>query len=168
MSLKAFWESVQASPVADFVASSAWAFPTIETIHVIALVTVVGTIMIMDLRLVGATSKSFALTETSKDTLKWTWGAFGLAAVTGSLLFMSKASIYTIVPWFQWKMILLALAGLNMGLFEFITWKTVKNWDTDSEVPLAGKVAGWLSLVFWVLVVFCGRWVGFVLGQYQT
>ncbi len=103
MSLKAFWESVQASPVADFVASSAWAFPTIETIHVIALVTVVGTIMIMDLRIVGATSKSFALTETSKDTLKWTWGAFGLAAVTGSLLFISKASIYTIVPWFQWR-----------------------------------------------------------------
>ena len=168
MTLKAFWEAVQANPVADFVASSAWAFPTIESIHVIALVTVVGTIMIMDLRLIGATSKSFAVTETSNDTLRWTWGAFVLAAITGSLLFMSKASIYTIVPWFQWKMILLVLAGLNMAVFHFFAWKTVHHWDVDQEVPRAGKIAGWLSLVFWVLVVFCGRWVGFVLGTYQS
>ena len=168
MSLKAFWESVQASPLADYIASSAWAFPTIESIHVIALITVVGTIMIMDLRLIGATSKTYSVMETSKDTLVWTWAAFVLAAITGTLLFISKASIYTIVPWFLAKMVLLVLAGVNMAVFHVFTWNTVKHWDVNSEVPTPGKVAGWLSLVFWVLVVICGRWIGFVLGQYQT
>lgn len=164
-----FWESLEASPVGDFVASSSWAFPTLECVHVLAITTVVGTVAIMDLRLLGATSSRYGVIETSRDTLRWTWGAFVLALITGLLLFVSKASTYVRVPWFQWKLILMALAGVNMAVFHLsVAWKTVDQWDTDPVLPRAAKIAGALSLSLWVVVVFVARVVGFVLGKYNT
>jgi hypothetical protein len=159
-----FWEQLEYSPVGIYVAESTWAFPTLETLHVIALVTVLGTIFVVDLRMTGLTSNKFALTKVAKDTLPWTWGAFVLAAITGSLLFVSKASSYVENPYFLWKMVMLALAGLNMMYFHFITWRTVEHWDRDATMPVAVKIAGGLSLLFWLLVVFFGRAVGFTLG----
>src|SRR5215469_7302640 len=105
-----FWESLEASPVGDFIASSPWAFPTLECVHVLAITTVVGFIAIMDLRLLGLTPTGYSVTDTSKDTLKWVWGAFGLAMISGLLLFVSKASTYVFIPWFQMKMVFMAMA----------------------------------------------------------
>lgn len=158
------WQSIEYSGLGLFVAESTWAFPALETLHVIALVTVVGTIAIMDLRMIGVAGRNWAVSDLSKDTLPWTWGAFVMAAITGGLLFISKASSYVINPYFLWKMGMLVLAGLNMMYFHFITYRTVEHWDRDPTVPVAVRVAGILSLVFWILVVFFGRAIGFTLG----
>ena len=158
------WESIEYSQLGITIAESTWMFPTLETIHVIALVTVLGMIAIVDLRLIGVGSRQLAVTKLSKDTLPWVWGAFVLAAITGVLLFVSKASSYVINPYFLWKMAMLALAGLNMMYFHFITWRTVDHWDRDASMPVSVKVAGALSLFFWLLVVFFGRAIGFTLG----
>ena len=158
------WESIEYSRLGITIAESTWMFPTLETIHVIALVTVLGMIAIVDLRLVGVSSRALAVTKLSKDTLPWVWGAFILAALTGSLLFVSKATSYVVNPYFLWKLVMLSLAGLNMMYFHFFTYRTVEHWDLDPSVPVGAKVAGALSLVFWLAVVFFGRAIGFTLG----
>lgn len=164
MTLDSLWQGIEASFVGQFIASSTWAFPTLETLHVIALVTVLGTIVVMDLRMLGLTSKEYPVTVMSRDTLRLTWGAFIMAAITGGLLFTSQASSYAINPYFIRKMVLMALAGVNMGVFHFLTWKTVKDWDTSPNLPLATKIAGGLSLLLWISIVLMGRTVGFTLG----
>lgn len=161
------WESIQYSSLGIFIAESTWAFPTIETLHVIALVTVLGTIFVMDLRLLGVASTNYPITAMSKDTLKWTWAGFVMAAITGTLLVISKTSSYVINPFFMGKMVLLAIAGLNMLYFHRVTWKTVSEWDTSPVVPLGAKVAGITSLIFWIVIVFFGRAIGFTLGIYD-
>lgn len=160
------WQQIEYSSLGTTIAESTWMFPTIETFHVLALVTVIGTIALVDLRLVGVKGHALRISQLAKDTLPWTWGAFVLAAITGTLLFISKATSYTINPWFIGKMVLLALAGLNMMYFHLTTWRTVDHWERDPSFPPAAKVAGWLSLVFWLGVVFCGRAIGFTLGIY--
>ena len=167
MNLVPFWQALQSTKLGDFVATNDWAFPTIETLHVMAIVTVVGTILVMDLRLVGVASKNWAVTKISEDTLPYTWGAFVLAMITGSLLFMAKADTYTRDPWFIWKMIMIVVAGVNMAVFHLFTWKSVHHWDTAPEQPIGAKIAGGLSLFFWVVVVFCARAIGFTLSTYQ-
>jgi hypothetical protein len=166
MFLQGLWQSLETSGLGSFVAESAWAFPTIESIHVIAIVTVVGSIAVMDLRLLGLASNQCAVTATSRDTLPLTWGAFVIAAITGLLMFVSKATTYIINPYFQLKMLMLALAGINMAIFHLFAWRGVNVWDVDCEVPTAGKVAATLSLISWILVVFFGRVIGFTLGIY--
>src|SRR4051812_31234611 len=123
MILMPLWQSLEASAVGSFVASSEWAFPTLESIHVIAIVTVIGTVAVMDLRLLGITSREHALTHMSRDTLPYTWGAFVIALLTGSLLFASKATAYMANPYFIAKMIFLVLAGANMAVFHVFTWR---------------------------------------------
>lgn len=160
------WQSIEYSSLGITVAESTWMFPTIETLHVIALVTVIGTIAVVDLRLVGLGSKGHSVSLLAKDTLPWTWGAFALAAITGGLMFISKASSYVINPYFLWKMGLLVLAGMNMMYLHLTAWRTVEHWEQDPTFPFAAKLAGWLSLIFWLGVVFFGRAVGFTLGFY--
>ncbi|MCB2066000.1 MAG: hypothetical protein KDE15_05090 [Erythrobacter sp.] len=160
------WQSIEYSSLGTSIAESLWAFPTLETIHVIALVTVFGTIAVMDLRMLGVASTNTPITQMSKDTLPWTWAGFILAAITGSLLFVSKASSYMINPYFLWKLGLLATAGLNMLYFHFVTYKTVDQWDSAAVVPSGVKMAAVISLVLWIGVVFCGRAIGFTLGIY--
>jgi len=167
MNLQSLWQALETSPVGDFVASSSWAFPAIESAHVVAVVTVVGTVAIMDFKLLGWTSRSWAVSQVSTDTLRWTWIAFLAAVVTGSLLFASKAHIYAIERYFLWKMVLLAVAGVNMAVFHVMTWRSVARWNADRTPPNAARIAGALSLACWVLIVFCGRFIGFTLGQYE-
>jgi hypothetical protein len=166
MNLTSLWQALENSSVAQFVASSTWAFPTIETLHVIFFVMVLGSIVVMDVRMIGLTATDYAFTKLSRDTLRITWVAFICAAITGSLLFMSKATSYAINPYFQRKMIVMALAGVNMIVFHAITWKNVKQWDVGGAIPVAAQLAGALSLILWVLVVFFGRTVGFTLGVF--
>lgn len=160
------WQSIEASSLGVSIAESTWAFPFIETLHVIALITVIGTIAIVDFRLLGWAGMKNSVTQLSNDTLKWTWAAFILAAITGGLLFVSKASTYMVNPYFLVKLVMLAAAGLNMLFFHFSTFKTVGSWDTSADIPGGAKLAGALSLVFWFVVIFCGRAIGFTLGIY--
>ena len=158
------WQSIEYSSLGITIAESTWMFPTLETVHVIALVTVLGMIAIVDLRLIGVAGRQLAVTKLSRDTLPWVWGAFVLAAISGSLLFISKASNYVANPYFLWKIAMLSLAGINMMYFNLITSRTVDHWDLDPSVPFAAKLAGALSLIFWLAVVFFGRAIGFTLG----
>jgi hypothetical protein len=144
-----------------FMSGSTWAFPTAESIHVFFLVLVVGTIAIVDLRLLGVASRNRSVSQLSNDVLPITWTAFCGAVITGSLLFSSRATHY-LVNWpFRIKICLLLLAGLNMLIFHFMTYRNVRRWDNDTVTPSAARVAGGLSLLFWIGVVVFGRWVGF-------
>jgi hypothetical protein len=159
--LQAFCEWLENTAVAQFISGSTWAFPTIETTHVLVLVIVVGSIAIVDLRLLGVASNNRKVSALSDDVLPITWGAFGLALITGGLLFSSKATHY-LGNWpFRFKMALLLAAGVNMLLFHFLTYRGVGTWDDLKVTPRAARLAGFLSLAFWIGIVVFGRWIGF-------
>jgi hypothetical protein len=155
---------LESTPLALYIAESTIAFPLIEIIHVVAIALVFGTIAIVDFRLLGLGSNNRAVTELCRDVLPWTWAAFGVAAITGSLLFISQATQYVGNPAFRMKMLLMLAAAINMIVFELITFRSVAKWDRDVPVVPAGKVAGAVSLVCWLGVVGFARWVGFTVG----
>lgn len=145
---------------ATSIRESDWLFPTIETVHVLALVLVVGSIMMVDLRLLGVAYKRRPLSALIAEVLPWTWSTFAVAAVAGSLMFSSKAVTYYDSVAFRIKMVCLLLAGLNMLCFHFFTYRNVANWDPDRH-PLGAKIAGAISLTLWIAIVASGRWIGF-------
>jgi hypothetical protein len=155
---------LETSRLSVFIQESDFGFPAVETIHVIAITLVFGTIAIVDFRLLGLGSKNRPVTELCRDVLPWTWIAFVVAAISGSLLFISHAMQYFENTAFRTKMLLMLLAGINMVVFEFITFRGVASWDRDAAVVLPGKLAGAISLVCWLGVVSFARWVGFTVG----
>ena len=139
---------------------SDWMFPTIETVHVFALVLVVGTIMTVDLRLLGIANKDRPFSEVASEMLPWTWAAFAIAALAGMLMFSSKAlTYYGNIP-FRLKMICLLLAGINMVMFHWLGTRHLEAWDRGRP-PRAAKLAGGASLLLWTTIVAAGRWIGF-------
>jgi hypothetical protein len=138
-----------------------WLFPIVETLHVISLAMVFGSIAMVDLRLVGATSRNSAMSRLSGEVLPYTWGAFICAIVTGTLLFISKAHVYFYNLQFQLKFLCMLLAGMNMAVFHFGTYRRVLEWDDRHPPPRAARLAGALSIALWIGVIFFGRWIGF-------
>jgi hypothetical protein len=157
------WEgrSREAPPYPDH--KTPWAFTTVEVIHVFAVAMVLGTISIMDLRLLGIASTKRPVTELSSMILPFTWAAFAIAAIAGSVLFISRATDYFGNTIFWIKMVLIALAGINMIVFEFITVRGVQQWNLAPTPPEPARLAGGVSITCWVLVLLCGRLIAFTL-----
>jgi len=61
-------------------------------------------------------------------------------------------------------MLALVAAGVNMTIFQGVTARTVSAWDRDVRPPLAARVAGALSVLLWICVIFFARWIGFTKG----
>src|SRR5436190_1174603 len=133
MSIAEFLTSLETTTLANRIRDSLYLFPMIESTHVIGLSLVFGTIAIIDLRLLGIASTRRPFTRVASDTLKWTWAAFALTALTGLLMFITNAGVYYHNFYFRSKMALLALAGLNMLMFELTAGRSVHRWDKDSS-----------------------------------
>jgi hypothetical protein len=161
MNIAGILEAIKSSGFATWVRDSLYAFPFVESIHVIGLTLVFGTIAIMDLRLLGIASVHRPFTRVATDLKKWTWLAFVITVVTGLIMFSTNASVYYGNTQFRLKMVAIALSGLNMLVFEWTTGRRAPLWDRDEAAPFPGKVAGALSIVLWITVIFLGRWVGF-------
>ena len=149
------------SPIGSSIHESGIAFASIESLHVVMIVTLVGSIAIVDLRLLGYRAHGRGAHQLMTDLLPFTWGAFGLAAVTGGLLFTSQAPSYWESVPFRLKMVVLLLAGANMMGFHLTAYRKIAVWDESLRPPVVARIAGALSLGLWVAVIFLGRWVGF-------
>src|SRR5712671_674949 len=167
MDVKEILVAVASSGLATWINTTRGAFAVVEALHVIATATVFGTILIVDLRLLGLPTTTRRFTAIAGETLGWTWAAFSLAAVTGPLLFTTNPAFYFGNFEFRAKMLLLLLAGINMAVFEFHTIKTVALWDIGKSPPASAKLAGTLSLVLWLSVITFGRLIGFAASAMQ-
>lgn len=163
MSLSHLLSWLENTSVAQTVRESGSIFPWIESVHVIALALVVGSISVVDLRLLGVTSLNRSVTRIMKDVLPITWAAFAVALVTGAAMFSSNAVAYSRNIPFQLKLVALALAAINMLVFHLIIRRNVTRWIEERRTPVSAKVAGGVSMVLWVAVVALGRWIGFTM-----
>ena len=148
--------------MAETIRVSLWIFPALEIGHVAAIALVLGSIARVDLRLAGLVSRDRSISEVSREMLPWTWLSFAVATLFGVLLFVGQPVRYVEVAFFDAKIILILLAGLNMLVFEHLTRRDMAEWDRDPIPPLRVRLAGGLSLAFWISVLLLGRLIGFV------
>jgi hypothetical protein len=154
---------IQSTDVAMLISQSRGWFPALEMIHVTATTFVFGMITIIDLRLLGLLSRGSAVSDLYRDVIPLTWAAFVVATISGILLFMSQAVAYSANIAFQMKFAALALIAINMLAFRLFVYSGVSRWDRDAAVPLAAKLAGAISLVGWIAVVACARWIAYLM-----
>ena len=157
-----FWERLQGHPTSQYIGYSWW-FPFLESIHVVAITLVVGSILVVDLRLLGMAGTRYGASRMTRELVPWTWGAFWVAVVTGIGMFVARAPAYIENPAFQAKLVLLVLACANMALFQFRTFRDIVTWDTVAVTPVAARVAGAASLLLWAGILLAGRWTGHII-----
>lgn len=159
----AFISFLENSALADNIRENDILFPLIESVHVLAICLVVGSILVVDLRLLGLASTKRSVTSITRGVLPLTWGAFVVAIASGGLMFISNATKYLDNGFFVAKLVLIGVAGLNMLIFHAVGAKDLPRWENDARPPLPARLAGGLSILLWVAVVACGRWIGFTM-----
>jgi hypothetical protein len=157
-------EFLQNSALSEWMRLSLKAVPVVNALHVMSIVTVFGTIFMVDLRLLGFANVHRSVTRMHDELVRWTWLAFGISFITGALLFIVNAVTYYRNTAFWLKMGAIVLAGINMLVFERITAKSMPNWDRGVVPPSSARAAAAVSIVLWLAVIFFGRWIGFTKG----
>lgn len=135
-----------------------YGWPTCETLHFIGLCLLFGIAALIDLRMLGM-MKSVPFAALHR-LLPWGILGFGVNLVTGMLFFVATPWQYTYNAAFQWKMVLILLAGLNV--FYFTVFDEAWAVKAGDDAPFAAKVAAASALVLVVGVIFCGRMLPFL------
>jgi hypothetical protein len=162
-SIGPFFEWLNGTPLATGIRESAWWYPILELIHSLGIILVLGTIWMVDLRLLGVGMRSRRVTEVAGRLLPWTWLGFGIQLISGVLLTLSEAARIYPVPYFWIKLALLVLVGANAAIFHAGVYRTVEDWDNAAVTPLRARIAGGMSLVLWTGVIAAGRAIGYVI-----
>ena len=153
----------ESSGLADAIRENDLLFPLIESVHVLSICLVVGSILAVDLRLLGLASMNRPVSRIMNGILPLTWCAFAVAVASGGLLFISNATKYLGNGFFVAKLCLICAAGLNMVVFHAISAKDLPQWESETRLPLPARLAGGVSILLWIAVVACGRWIGFTM-----
>jgi hypothetical protein len=157
MSLLTFCQWLQDVPVATALRESTLMFPVVEGSHLLGLGLSVGTSAIADLRLLGIAMKKEPVSDVMNQLLPWTLAGFALMFVTGSFLFASEAVKCYDSLWFRLKILFLFLAGVNALVFHLTAYRKMSEWDSSAVTPRGARMAGFLGLLIWALVIAAGR-----------
>jgi len=130
-----------------FIGSTEYYYPVLLFVHILALVALGGMVVLTDLRWLGLGMRGYSMTDVVDGLRVPKRIAFGLAAVSGAVLFGLNAGQYSGNPWFWVKMGLLALLAANYFLFR----RTV----TENAAPR--KLAAGLSLLLWTGAILAAR-----------
>ena len=157
-----FCQWLDQTSVGSVIRQSLWLFPAIETVHLLGMAALVGTITVLDLRLLGWAMPQRRVSEVTARLLPWAWLGFGVQVVTGVLLFSSEAVKIYGNPAFRLKMLLLLLAGIQALIFQTVVSRKLPTWDDRPALPVMAKVMGMISILLWLAIVTAGRFIGFV------
>ena len=166
MSLRNLFEWVDAFPSSIAMRESLYAFPVLLTIHLISLATFAGLVVMMDLRLLGVAYRGTPFSEVQGRLFPWQMVAMVVTSLAGLLLLYAQPMRYFGKVLYWIKMALLVLAGVNVLLFHFITYRTIDKWDITNP-PIAAKVAGGLSVALWACIVTFGRLTAYNWWTYE-
>lgn len=153
--------ALQDSALGQAMRQSLYLYPAVEIVHLLGIALLVGSILALDLRLVGwrAVTPAWPL---ARHLLPVTATGFAFAVLSGAMLFTTEAASLAFNPAFQTKMALLVLAGLNAIVLHLGPWRDIGRWSGAAAPPTRVRVAGACSAVLWVGVLGSGRLIAYL------
>jgi hypothetical protein len=137
-----------------------WLYPSVETVHLVGIGLLFGSIAVLDLRLLGF-SRHISARVLARHVLPWTLGSFVLIIPSGLLMFTAHATEFIESEVFILKMGLILAAGVNAGLFHTTVFRSADVWDAEEmrklPPPPSVRTSAAISLVLWIAVIACGR-----------
>jgi hypothetical protein len=157
MSLLPFFQWCYDTPVGEAVRESTWLFPAIEAFHLLGLGLTVGSVLLVDLRLLGAGLRKESVAQLSAGAQPWLIAGVILMFASGIPLFLSESikCYYSFPFWVKMTSLLLVI------VFTFAVRRSVTRTDVASDRPISGRLTAVISLLLWFGVAWGGRWIGF-------
>jgi len=153
--------ALERSALATAMRQELWLYPSVEILHILGFVTLVGAILVLDLRLLGLTP-ALSVRQLAGHVLPWALGALVVIVPTGLLMFIAHAADLVGNRAFVVKLVLILGAGMNAAAFHLGPYRNVAQWDRDATSPGAARLHAALSLVLWTGVIICGRLLAYL------
>jgi hypothetical protein len=147
-----FFEWLEHSPGVTLISSTGWMYAIFEILHYFSLFVLVGSIVVVDLKVLGVAGRRQSVTQLAEQLFPWMWTGFGVAVLSGFVMFATGAADYFPDKVFRIKMlvILLALA------FAIIVERGVPKWGRSPSIPIGAKLVAFISLLLWLGAILAG------------
>jgi hypothetical protein len=151
---------LEGTRVSTFMITAHWAWPAVESLHFLGLTLLVGTVGLFDLRLIGV-AKSISPAALHR-LIPFGVAGFLINVTTGMMFLAGTPDQYLGGnAAFEFKMLFMLLAGLNVGAFYLTSSRNLKALGPGDDFPLSAKVIGATSLTLWLAIITCGRLITF-------
>jgi hypothetical protein len=154
----AIFLALQESALGHLMRSSPMLYPAAEILHILGFIVLVGSILALDLRLLGL-GRGIAIQPMAQLLLPLSRAGFLLAICMGFLLFSADAAHVVRNPAFQAKLLLIAAALINIAIAHLGPWRRAPLWHGDA--PAGAKLTGFASLLLWIGAVCAGRLIAY-------
>lgn len=150
--------ALENSAAGEWMRGSNWAYPVVNLLHLLGLVLLVGPMLLLDLRLLGA-GRLFSVAEVSAALTPFAMAGLLLLLPTGTLLFSADATPLLDNRLLQIKLVLVALGVANALAFRWLWQRRLSDWDW--RPPAAGRAQAALSALCWLAAGSLGRLIAY-------
>ena len=156
-----FCDWLSATPVSQFIQNVSWIIPMVQSTHIMSVAVVVGSVLMIDLKLLGYAGAGASVTDELRRYSPWLWRALTVLLATGLILTCAEPRRELLNVVFLIKMALIAVvSGAAIG-FQRIVRHNAEAWgDHPADIPLARWIALG-NLPIWVAIIICGRWIAY-------
>jgi len=148
------------SPSSGWMRLAGWLIPTVQTVHILALAALMGSAVLLDMKLAGVMARTDAGATLVRRYLPVLWGALAVLFVSGFTLLWAEPErvLSKTIFWVKMSLVLLAF------LLTFLLRKRLLDREAAGEPVPAGrfdKAFGWIALLIWIVALGCGRWIAY-------
>jgi hypothetical protein len=143
------WEALEQMGWVKTFGSTGWMYASVSVIHYLTMFWFIGSMAVVDLKVMGIAAKNRSLSELSSQIFPWAWTGMVLAIVSGFFMFLTDAGDWAPDPVFHVKLGLIALSIV----FAILVQRGAPKWSALPEIPASAKVIAAIALLLWIVTI---------------
>jgi hypothetical protein len=143
------WEALEQSAWVKTFGATGWMYNSVSVIHYLAIFWCIGSMIVVDLRVVGLAARKRNVADLAGQLFPWAWTGLGLALVSGFLMFATDAGDWAPDPVFHIKLGMIAISIV----FAILVQRGVPRWAQAAEIPASAKIIALISIALWILTI---------------
>lgn len=140
------WEALEQTAWVKTLGSTGWMYSTVAVTHYLTMFWCIGSIAVVDLRVMGIAARRRSLGELAEQLFPWAWIAFTFALISGFLMFATDAGDWAPSKVFHVKLAFIASAAILAAIIQWL----IPGWAQQSKIPTWAKLVALLSLLLWI------------------
>lgn len=152
---------LEQTALSQAIQSTAWIVPAVQTVHILAIATVIGAVLMLNLRLLGLLGRDQTVRQFSARFLPVIWWVLPVLAVTGAIMIIGEPARSLKNPFFQLKMSLLVAALMVTAFYQYRLARGAPRFKAAAGGRSAALLIAIPWLALWTGIVFAGRWIAY-------
>src|SRR5258708_2868800 len=140
------WEALEQTGWVKTLGGTGWMYATVSVIHYLTMFWFIGSIAVIDLRIMGVAARKRSVPELADQLFPWAWTGMALAMVSGFFMFATDAGDWAPSPWFHIKLLMIALSVVCV----IVVQSLIPTWARSAEIPSWAKMIALISLLLWI------------------